>query len=172
MELYDTDGDGFVAGEELENAPGLKAAMATLDTDGDGKVSKAEVAARVQVWIDSGVGVTGCRCVVKMDGKPLGRAIVTFTPDPFLEGVIQEGSGETALTGEAILSIPKEKRPSADFPPGVRAGIYLVRISKASGGQETVAAKYNEETVLGIQVAKDDPQTGSSRPAVFEVESR
>ncbi|MEM9353059.1 MAG: EF-hand domain-containing protein [Planctomycetota bacterium] len=172
MELYDTDGDGFVAGEELENAPGLKATMSTLDTDGDGKVSEAEVAARVKAWIDSGIGVTGCRCVVKMGGKRLAGAVVSLEPDPFLEDVIQTGSGKTARTGEAMLTIPKEDRPTTDFPPGMRAGIYIVRITKPAADGETIAAEFNEETVLGLQIAMDDPQTGSTLPAEFEVEAR
>ena len=43
MELYDKNGDGIVSGEELENAPALKAALKNLDTNGDGRLTVDEV---------------------------------------------------------------------------------------------------------------------------------
>ena len=48
MELYDPAGDGYVAGEELDNAPGLQAALRKLGADQDGQVSEAEVAERIR----------------------------------------------------------------------------------------------------------------------------
>src|SRR5262245_76907 len=45
MQQYDTNGDGVVNGEELEKAPGLKAALPRLDSNGDKGISADEVAA-------------------------------------------------------------------------------------------------------------------------------
>ena len=39
---YDTNGDGKVAGEELDKAPGLKAALPRMDSNGDNAVSADE----------------------------------------------------------------------------------------------------------------------------------
>ena len=61
MEQYDTNGDGIVAGEELENAPGLKAALATMDTNGDKGISADEVTARINVWKQMRTGVFSFR---------------------------------------------------------------------------------------------------------------
>ena len=49
--------DGSVAGEELEKAPGLKAALPHLDTNGDKAVTADEVAALVDMWQRSQLGV-------------------------------------------------------------------------------------------------------------------
>jgi hypothetical protein len=45
---------------------------------------------------------------------------------------------------------------SADSPPGLQAGIYLVRVSKIVGDKETIPSTYNTETTLGQEVSKDD----------------
>jgi hypothetical protein len=39
MEMYDENGDGQVAGDELEKAPGLKAALPRMDTNTDKAVT-------------------------------------------------------------------------------------------------------------------------------------
>ncbi len=171
MSLYDSDGDGFIAGEELDKAPELKAALATLDTDGDQKVSEAEIEARIQSWIDSKVGLTGCRCVVTLDGRPVKDAIVTFEPVEYLKGAIQPARGTTNIQGQANIKIPKDKRPSPDSPPGLQTGLYLIKVSKLEGGNEIIPARYNAETILGQQVAKDDPVMQSTRPLMLELNS-
>ena len=56
MKQYDTDGDGKVAGEELDKAPSLKSAIENLDTNGDGAVSGDEVAERIAEWKRSRLG--------------------------------------------------------------------------------------------------------------------
>ena len=156
IEMYDTDGDGYVAGVELENAPGLKAAIKTLDTDQDGKVSEKEVAERVRIWDQSQIGMMMFNCDFLLDGKPLADAVITFDPDEFLGGVIQPTVGETSMGGTITPKVPKEKRPSPDSPPGMQAGIYKVRVSKIVGGKESIPARYNTETILGQEVSRDD----------------
>jgi hypothetical protein len=156
MEMYDTDGDGFVAGEELENAPGLKAAMKNLDVDKDGKVSKQEIVDRVAAWQKMNIGLMSFSCEVTLDGIPLKGARVTFEPEPFLEGVIQEASDVTTLGGTAAPSIPKDKRLTKDTPPGIQTGLYKVKIT-AEGGSGSIPAKYNTDTILGQEVSQDDP---------------
>ena len=100
METYDTDGNGFVEGEELENAPGLQAAMATLDVDKDGKVSENEVVERIRAWRGTNVGITTIQCSVFMDGRPLSGASVTFDPEAFLGDEIQAATAVTGPMGE------------------------------------------------------------------------
>ncbi len=156
MDIYDKDGDGFVAVEELENAPGLNAAIKNLDTNKDDKVSEQEIAERVRAWQEQQIGLTMFNCDVTMDGQALEGATVTFEPEEFLGGAVQEAVDITSLVGSASPRIPKEKRPSPDSPPGMQAGLYKVRISKIVGGQETIPAQYNTETILGKEVASDD----------------
>src|SRR5262245_3943826 len=59
LELYDADGDGYIAAAELDKAPGLKASMATLDLDKDGKASEDEIEARIEAWKNTGIGIAG-----------------------------------------------------------------------------------------------------------------
>ena len=157
MEQYDTDGDGKVAGEELDAVPGLKSAMATVDTDNDEKVSDGEIVERIRTWQGSQIGVARVLCSVTMDGQPLAEATVTFEPESFLGDEIQAGSGVTDALGIAYPRIPKEKRPVPDMPPGLQLGFYRVRVSKLVNGQETIPAIYNTKTILGQQIAPDDP---------------
>jgi hypothetical protein len=157
MQTYDSDGDGFIAGDELDKAVSLKASMATLDTNSDGKVSEEEIVARIESWQKGRVGITVARCFVTMDGRPLDNAAVTFEPEEFLGPAMRAATGVTALDGSTTPIIPKEKRPTADTPAGIQLGFFKIRVSRESGGKETIPAKYNSQTILGQQIAGDDP---------------
>ena len=171
MELYDTNGDGFVAGEELENAPGLKAAIKTLDANNDEQISEEEIAERIRAWDEMQIGMMSFNSEFYLDGKPLTDAVITFDPDEFLEGVVQSAVGETGFAGEARPKVPKEKRPTPETPPGMQAGIYKVRVSKIVGGTETIPAKYNTETILGQEVTQDDWAI-SNKQVIFKLKSK
>ncbi len=171
MKIYDSNEDGFVAGEELENAPGLKAAMENLDADADGKVSREEIENRVATWKAQGIGLMRFTCDVLLDGKPVEGATVILEPEEFLQATIQEATGETDVFGTASPRIPKEKRPSPTDPPGVQAGIYKVRISKEVGGKEVIPVKYNAKTTLGQEVSMDDKSI-MNKQVVYTMKSK
>ena len=156
MEIYDVDKDGFIAGGELEKAPGLKAAITTLDIDKDEKISEQEISARVSEWKNQAVPLMSFTCDVTLDGSLLEGATVTYEPDEFLEGVIAEAVDTTNIAGTARPSVPKANRPTPTTPPGVQPGIYKVRISKVVNGKESIPAKYNSETILGHEVSMTD----------------
>jgi hypothetical protein len=170
MTMYDKDGDGFIAGAELDAASGIKAAMGTIDANKDEKASEDEIAARIESWSTSGVALTTCLAKVSLDGRPLAGAIVTFEPEPFLGDSFKAASGETNALGEVMPSIPKEQRMPADAPPGLALGLYKVRITKDAGGRESLPAKFNAETTLGQQIAPDDPAVAKQR-VLFELKS-
>jgi hypothetical protein len=170
MEQYDKDGDGKVAGDELEKAPGLKAALSNLDTDGDKAVSAAEMSARVNAWKAMATGTTFVQCRVTLDGQPLGGATVNFEPESFLGDEIKLAVGTTTPHGDAMMSIRPEDRPDPKQPGGVHLGLYKVRISKIENGRETVPARYNTETTLGQEVSYDDPGV-KSRNISFALKS-
>jgi len=171
MTMYDADGDGYVTESELENAPGLKAALKTLDTDKDGKVSEEEVAERVRTWERSEIGMMMFNSIFFLDGKPLSNAQIVFDPDEFLGGVVQQAVGVTNLGGNTRMKVPKENRPTPETPPGMQAGAYKVRVSKIVGGKETIPAKYNTETILGQEVSMDDWRISNKR-VIFKLKSR
>jgi hypothetical protein len=156
MQQYDTDGDGYVAGAELKQAPSLNATLKGLDTDNDGRVSASEIEARIQAWVDMKTGLVSFPAEFVMDGRPLVGATVTFDPEEFLGGVVSLAEGTVAITGLVKPRVPKELRPRPDSPPGVQAGFYKVRVSRVVKGKETIPAKYNTETTLGQEVSKDN----------------
>ena len=171
MTTYDKDGDGFIAGAELDAAAGLKAALKKLDLDSDGKVSEDEIRQRIEAWQSTGIGVMLITAGFKLDGKPLTNAEVTFEPEAFLGGNIPSAVGEIDSTGMTLISVPKDKRPEKDTPPGLPLGFYKVLVSKKPSGQETIPAKYNAQTVLGQEVAPDDPAITAQR-VLFELSSK
>jgi hypothetical protein len=157
MEMYDKDEDGFIAGAELDAAGALKASMETLDLDKDGKVSESEIEQRIEAWQATKTGLTAITCRVTLDGKPLPDAVVTFEPEAFLGDGVKVASDTTTALGMTEPTIAKEDRPVKDWPPGIQYGFFRIKVSKQSGGTETIPAKYNSATTLGQQVAKDDP---------------
>jgi hypothetical protein len=157
MAEYDRDGDGSIAAAELDAAPALRAAMATLDANQDGAVQQAEIVQRIESWQVNRAGMTTANCTVTLDGRPLSGATIAFEPEKFLGGEVKAAFGETSPLGVALPAIPKAERPTADTPAGIQYGFYRVRISKKAGDQETLPARYNAESELGQQIAGDDP---------------
>jgi hypothetical protein len=157
MEMYDTNGDGKIAADELDKAPSLKAALPRLDTDSDGGVSADEVAARVNAWKEMRTGLASVRCHVTLDGRPLAGAHVVFEPEAFLGDEIKTAYGDTNQFGDAAPTVPSEDRPDPTLPGGVHFGLYQVRITKPANGRESLPARYNTETTLGQEVSYDDP---------------
>jgi hypothetical protein len=170
IEMFDKDGDGFIAGAELDESPGIKAAMATIDADKDGKVTEDEIYQRVRAWQATRYGVLSTQCSFTMDGKPLGGAEVTFEPEPFLGDEIKAAVDVTSPGGLCQPSVPKEQRVTPDTPAGFQLGLYRVRVSRKVDGKETIPAKYNTETTIGQQISTDDPAVASQKVS-FELTS-
>ena len=137
--------------------------MKTLDTNSDGKVDAAEIEARIETWLQSSAGVSQVLCYVTIDKQPLAGATVTFEPEPFLADDIESAVATTNSYGVASPSIPPEQRKQKDMPYGLRLGFYKVRVSLEKNGKQLIPARYNTETILGQQVAGDDPAILSHR---------
>jgi hypothetical protein len=153
IELFDANKDGKISGDELDKAPGLKAALKVMNTDKDKGVTADQIAARIKKWLDSRVGRMSLSCMILHNGKPLAGATVKFVPEKFLSKYLTEtAEGKTNQTGMAMLTLPTEPGPDA-LPPGLPPGIYRVEITKDG---EKIPAKYNTETVLGQEVSLDN----------------
>jgi hypothetical protein len=158
MSAYDKNGDGVVAGEELEAAPSLSAAINNLDLDKDGRVTADEVTARVEAWQATDLGLMSVPVNITLDGEPLVDAEVTFEPETFLGDNVKPSYGTTGANGAVYLSIAEDQRQQPNTT-GVQIGLYKVVISKLEAGKETVPAQYNTETILGAEVALDAEET-------------
>jgi hypothetical protein len=146
IELYDANKDGFLDATELDKSPGLKAAMDQIDLSKCGKISAADISARIQAWADSKLGRMGVSCVVKHNGRPLDGATVKLVPEPFLGDNFETAEGTTDEHGMARM------RVAASSQRGISPGFYRVEVTKA---KEAIPSKYNTETSLGQEVAND-----------------
>lgn len=158
IEAHDADKDGLLSEQELANAPGLKAGMKQADADLDGKLSAAEIDARVAAWAKSKAGRMTVVCMVHRRGMPLADAEVRFVPESFLGSALPTPTGKTSNQGMAMPSAPK-----ADAQ-GVPPGYYRVEIYSASND---VPAAYNTATTFGVEVALDSPAL--REPLRFEI---
>jgi len=145
---YDKNGDGYLDAKELERCPPLKKSLEYLDANGDGRLSGEEIAARLRMYAQSGVALKTTRCQVYLDGKPLPGATITYLPEKFMGSSIRPASGVSDAGGSTILSMEGEKLP------GVQPGFYRVQVSKKNAkGEETIPARYNQDTILGEEVS-------------------
>jgi hypothetical protein len=148
LEEYDTNGDGFLDGPELESCPALLAALKAIDKDGDGRLSAREIADRVAFYKESRVGLMTIACHVTLDGRPLVGATVKLIPEKFLGPEVKPADGLSDEKGRVQLQIDGEDLP------GVHCGLYRVEVSKTNvKKQETLPARYNTQSVLGVEVA-------------------
>jgi hypothetical protein len=134
VEMFDTNRDGVISGNELDKCPGLKAACmpgtfapATLDPARTGRISAEMITKRIKNWQANGLGPMSLRCTVKHNHRPLEGADVKFAPEPFLAPYLKTANGVTDQNGVAMLTI--ETGPEGG-PPGVPPGFYRVEITK------------------------------------------
>jgi hypothetical protein len=160
---YDRNGDGALSDEELVAAPALQTAKSRLDVDPqDGRITAAEIAERIESWQATRLAILPISCSVQLGGRPLRGATVTLEPESFLGDAVKPATGTTLRHGSAGLSVAKPFRP-APTAMGVQCGFYKIRISKLQGDRETIPARYNAKTTLGVEVAPDatEVQTGT-----------
>jgi hypothetical protein len=149
LSTLDTNKDGKLAGKELDAAPGLKAALEKVDKSGDKSIAADEIAARINVWIESKVGRLPQPCSVQRKNKPLAGAKVKFVPEPFLGSAMPTCEGTTDESGTVQPTAPLDPN---DPVPGVPPGFYRVEITKSG---DKIPEKYNTKTILGVEVAQD-----------------
>lgn len=149
VEIYDTNKDGKISGDELDRCPGLKAAIAQIDTSGQGAVTAEMITARIKSWQDSKIARMPVSCVLMRRGVPLSGATVTFVPEEFLGANVMAASGKTNERGLAAIGVPTT---GPNDPFGVAPGFYRVEITKTG---DKIPAKYNTKTILGQEVAAD-----------------
>ena len=128
IEMYDTNHDGAISGKELDKCPALKIALKQYETNGDHKVTAESIARRVGDWK---TGIFTVPVIVRLDGKPLEGATVTFEPEPFLVAGtdLKTVTGKTDRTGGFIPKLDNTNHKG--LPPG----LYKVRILEASRRQ-------------------------------------
>ena len=146
---YDTNHDGVISGDELDKCPALKAAAKRYSNGGDGKITADSLASQIAKW--KGIAsMSLCVVAVDLDGKPLDGATVTADPETFLGPQFKPATGKTDKTGRAKLKVSGK--------PGAYFALYKVRVSKMVDGKETIPARYNTNTTLGMDFTPGAPQ--------------
>jgi hypothetical protein len=161
LEKCDTNKNGSIDGAELEAAPGLKAALPLADTNRDQALSLAEIEARLQTFAGNSL-VYPLNVQVHWQGVPLPQAEVKIVPESFLADTLKHASATTDANGACAPRNP-------ELPiPAVYPGLYRVEISrKDAAGQESLPAKFNTQTTLGVDVGFDVPNL--ERGVVFDL---
>jgi hypothetical protein len=148
MKDFDSDGDGALAGAELDKSPGLKAALATLDKNGDKRLTAEEISTHLAGYQAAGAALVSLQCLVTLDGRPLPEAVVTLVPEHFLGDAFRPAKGTTDEHGACMFQTEGE-----EFP-GVACGIFRIEVSRPdASGKETLPPRYNVNTVLGDEVS-------------------
>ena len=138
---YDTDGDSTLSKAECKDS---SFDFAKWNTNSDGNLNENEIAQRLRLYVDHGVGLIDLICVVKLNGRPLENGKVLFAPEPFLGDTIEAAEGTVDRDGNVMLAIPEVV---AEDPvlTGIRPGLYKVRITHPD---VQIPARYNEQTTL------------------------
>jgi hypothetical protein len=151
LSTYDAGRDGAVDGQELDKAPTLKNTLSLVDTDKDGRVTAAEIAARLAMYRDANIAMMLLNAQVTLNGAPLQGATVSLVPEKFMGEAVKMATGTTDPTGLCSLSMSEQEA-------GTHVGFFRIEVSKKNpAGQEIVPAKYNSQTQLGGIIGPDSP---------------
>ena len=151
MAEFDSDGSGSLSQSELESCPAIGTALDRFDFDGNGEVSAEEIEQRMEEWIEKKSASIPITLKVTLDGKGLGDAQVDFIPMDMMGEAGFAGSGLTEPSGMARISPNLDEAPEAyKRMKGIPPGLYSIKVSHP---EQSIPAKYNEETILGVEVS-------------------
>jgi hypothetical protein len=151
VKKLDADGDGGVADAELKQSPALMQKRKEIDLDHDGCLTADEIEQRIQAWQRTRVGfITGYKCRVLLDGKPMAGASIQLVPEDFLDGAVKAASGTVDSAGIAPLAIAPDELPE-DLRGlnGVQFGMYRVKITHPT---RSLPERYVSGAELGCEV--------------------
>ena len=140
----------FLDDEELKLAPGLAEGKSRADTDSDSRISMQELAERITSWNESFERLVCPEIEVRLNGRLVPNAKITFQPEPFLADWLEEKQTSTDEMGKCSPQISREL-------PGMNMGYYRVKVSKEIGGKERIPEIYNEKSQVGVEFCTDRP---------------
>jgi len=162
IRLCDRDGNGTVSPSEAAASPGLAAAFERIDTNQDKSLSATEITARIADWANHGVGIVAQPVQITWNGKPLAGGRVELVPEPYLNRWLKPAGSAIAPNGMCRPSLPPEDLPQG-LRTGMHCGLYTVRITHPT---LKVPARYNEQSILGIEMRPDQDPFDPSRIAL------
>lgn len=165
LKAYDKNGNATIESGELTNCPALQLALPRIDEDGNGKLTEAEISARITTYNTLGANSLMARSwIVTLDGQPLANAQVRLEPEEFMLGSISPAVGVTDNAGRV-----SPRKEGSEYP-SMQVGMYRIKVSRKQGETETIPAQFNTESRLGIEIAPDVP--GQERGLALDLRSR
>jgi hypothetical protein len=146
MAEYDTNKDGRIDAKELARCPALKSALANIDKNKDGAIDAQELQERLEAYQASGVAVSTVACRVVRGEDGVKGALVTLVPEKFHGDSLKPASGVSDIHGDVELTV------AGSTVPGVAFGFYRIEVSIKNGDRETLPARFNSQTTLGVEV--------------------
>lgn len=129
MTEYDKNGDGKIAGDELDACLGMKSVLADMDTNKDGALDKGEIANRIKSWVDSKVGLTCPSMSFTKGKKALKTGKISLVPEAFLSDVLKQADADIAEG-----SCSPSSAGNVDNLPGMAYGFYKIQLDGADTG--------------------------------------
>jgi hypothetical protein len=155
----DKNGDGLLIASELSGLYGNRSSFRKgYDLNGDEKLSRDEIASRIDSWQKAGPTAHAVDVTVTLDGSPLTGATVRMVPDFALGDSSQTKVGQTDATGATHLEVALEDLSQALHNPdyrGVFGSNYKIEVTHP---QRKIPAKYNVTTQLDADVPRDAPR--------------
>jgi hypothetical protein len=152
---YDTDGDGALSTAEFTVSPGLLVASKRMDADADGQITASEIVQHFGLYHDVDLTLMSLEAHITLDGQPLEGATVTLIPESLNGEGTKPATGVTDQIGRCpLVSEGAQYR-------AVQLGVYRISVSMLdAAGRETLPAKYNSESQLGIEVCNEASRAG------------
>jgi hypothetical protein len=150
IEMYDTNRDGAIADEELDNCPAIAAARTRVDLNADGRITADEIEHRIDAWRQSRIALMPVIVSVRTNGRRIEEAQVKFVPESWLGTEIRTATGTTDSDGMANMSVTPQNNQT-----GVNPGFYRIEVSKQQNGKELIASVNNSQTRLGVEVTSE-----------------
>ena len=145
MSTFDSNSDGVLDESELESAPSLAYSLKAIDTNENGQLETAEIQDRFATYVRLKIARKRFNMQIRRKGRPLPDATVEMVPAPFMEGLIAPANGVTEADGVATMDAKLSARRAT-----VNLGFYRIKVNS---DKKKIAAKYNEQTTLGVEVA-------------------
>lgn len=146
---YDKDENGLLSAEELQACPPLAGSISNYDTDSDAAISRAELAQRLQRFVNSRAALYRLSVTVYLDNRPLPGATVKFVPESYFEDQIKTATGITGRAGSAQMAVADEDLPENQRNiRAVQCGSYRVEITHP---EIEIPSRYNTATTLGYE---------------------
>ena len=151
IQEYEDDGNGSLSRAELTKVPGILRAIGHYDTNQDNSVSADEISQRLTQLRATKIGMEPIFCKVTLDGRPLEGAVVKFIPESFFGSDIKSATGVATPRGLVNMEIDTSELPKDQrMLKGAHCGIYKIEVAHPT---HTISARYNVNTVLGVEVA-------------------